>query len=72
MEIIYYTVIGAGLYLMSDWILDRWEVSRGERFKNRNIVYFLIILTLTFITFGIVNFAFLVPEPTLSPELAPK
>ncbi|MDD5299362.1 MAG: hypothetical protein PHD65_02590 [Gallionella sp.] len=59
MEIIYYTMVAAGLYLVSDWILDRLEVSRGARFKNRSIVFFLIILVLAFISFGLINFLIL-------------
>ncbi len=59
MEVIYYTLVAAGLYFMSDWILDRIEISRGERFQNRGIrslVFFLIILLLAFITFGFINY----------------
>lgn len=59
MEIIYYTMVAAGLYLVSDWLLDRLEVSRGERFKNRSIIFFLIILVLAFISFGLINFLIL-------------
>jgi hypothetical protein len=59
MEVIYYTLVAAGLYFMSDWILDRIEISRGERFQNRglrSLVFFVIILVLAFISFGIINF----------------
>ena len=59
MEVIYYTLVAAGLYFMSDWILDRIEISRGERFQNRGLrsfVFFLIILVLAFLTFGFINF----------------
>ena len=56
MEIVYYTLVAAGLYFMSDWLLDRMEILRGERFKYRNIVFFIIILVLAFITFGLINF----------------
>ena len=59
MEVIYYTMVSAGLYLASVWLLDRIEVSRGERFKNRNIIFFFIILTLAFISFGLINFLIL-------------
>ena len=58
MEVIYYTIVAAGLYFISDWLLDRIEVSRGERFQNRGtrtLVFFVIILTLGFITFGFIN-----------------
>lgn len=53
MEIIYYTLMGIGLYLASDWILDRVEVARGERFKNRSIIFFVIVLSLAFISFSL-------------------
>lgn len=59
LEIIVYTLMGIGLYFVSDWILDRLEVSRGERFKNRNIIFFLIILTLAFISFNFTKFLLL-------------
>lgn len=61
LEIIYYTLMGIGLYFVSDWILDRLEVSRGERFKNRNIIFFLIILTLAFLSFSFTKFLLLTP-----------
>ena len=59
MEIIYYTLIGIGLYFASDWILDRLEVSRGARFKNRSIIFFLIILVLAFLSFNFTKFILL-------------
>lgn len=65
LEVIYYTLIAGGLYFMSDWILDRIEISRGERFQNRglrSLVFFVIILTLAFITFGFINYLVLSPE----------
>ena len=58
LEVIYYTIVAAGLYFISDWLLDRIEISRGERFQNRGtrtLVFFVIILTLAFITFGFIN-----------------
>jgi hypothetical protein len=59
MEVIYYTLIAGGLYFISDWILDRIEISRGERFQNRvirSLVFFVIILVLAFISFGFIHF----------------
>lgn len=53
MEIIYYTLMGIGLYLASDWLLDRVEVARGKRFKNRSIIFFVIVLSLAFISFSL-------------------
>jgi len=62
MEVIYYTLVAAGLYFMSDWILDRIEVSRGERFKNRSVIFFLIILALAFISFSLIKYVLLTSE----------
>lgn len=62
LEVIYYTLVAAGLYFASDWILDRIEVSRGERFKNRSIIFFVIILVLAFISFGFINYLLLPTE----------
>jgi len=52
---VYYTLVAAVLYLVSDWLLDRIEIIRGERFKNRSIVFFCIILALAFITFNLIQ-----------------
>lgn len=62
MEALYYTLVAAGLYFISDWILDRLEVSRGERFKNRSIIFFLIILTLAFISFNLIKYLLMTSE----------
>lgn len=56
MEIVYYTVVAIGLYFMSDWILDRIETVRGKRLKNREIVFFAIILALAMITFQFIGY----------------
>jgi hypothetical protein len=66
LEVIIYTLVAAGLYFMSDWILDRLEVSRGARFKNRSIIFFAIILVLAFISFNFLKFIL------LTSEVAPK
>ncbi|HEY4696862.1 MAG TPA: hypothetical protein VIH29_02485 [Gallionella sp.] len=63
MEVIYYTLVAAGLYFMSDWLLNRIEILRGERIQNRGLrtlVYFLIILVLASLSFGLINY-FAVP-----------
>ncbi|MDO9054652.1 MAG: hypothetical protein Q7U37_12085 [Gallionella sp.] len=56
MEVIYYTLVAAGLYLASDRLLNYIETSRGERFKYRSIIFFVIILVMAFLAFGFVNF----------------
>lgn len=63
-EVIYYTLVAAGLYFVSDWLLDRIEVTRGERFQRgvRSLVFFVIILALAFLTFGFIKLLVLAPE----------
>jgi len=55
-EIIYFTLVGIGLYFASDWILDRIEAARGNRFENRSVIFFVIILVLAVVTFQLINF----------------
>ena len=55
MEFVYYTVAGIMLYLVSDWILNRIEISRGARFEHRSMVFFVIILALAVVTFRIIE-----------------
>jgi hypothetical protein len=55
MEIVYFTVIGLGLYAVSDALLDFIERRRGARFENRQVVFFVIILVLALITFPLVG-----------------
>ena len=62
LESIYYTLLAIGLYFISDRILDRIEISRGERLKYRSIVFFIIILVLAFLTFGFINYLVLSPN----------
>ncbi len=56
MELIYYTLAGLGLYVVSDWILNRIEIMRGERFEQRSLIFFGIILVLALITFRLIRF----------------
>lgn len=52
MEIIYFTIVAAALYLVSDRILDLLERRAGRRFDNRSLVFFAIILTLSMLSFA--------------------
>jgi hypothetical protein len=54
-EIIYFTLVGIGLYFASDWILDRIEAARGRRFENRSVIFFVIILVLAVVSFQIIG-----------------
>jgi hypothetical protein len=55
MEMIYFTAAAVLLYLVSDWILNRIEILRGERFVNRSLIFFAIILVLALALFGLIR-----------------
>lgn len=55
MEIVYFTLAGIGLYLFSDWLLDRIESARGKRFEYRSVIFFFIILALAVATFQVLG-----------------
>ena len=58
LEIISYTLAGIILYVVSDSILEQLEMRRGERFAHRDIIFFVIILTLALITFASIEYLF--------------
>ena len=55
MDLIYFTLIGIGLYFLADWVLEGIERNRGARFKHRDLIYFGIILVAALLTFSLVN-----------------
>jgi hypothetical protein len=55
MSIVYFTLVAAFLYLLSDWILQRAEVVAGRRFEHRTIVFFCILLTLALTSFALIE-----------------
>lgn len=55
MDIVYFTVVAIGVYFTADWLLDWLERRRGERFENRQVVFFAIILPLALASFWLVR-----------------
>ncbi len=55
MQYVAYTITAIVLYLFSDWILNRIEVSRGKRFEYRSIIFFAIIVALAVGSFEIID-----------------
>jgi hypothetical protein len=51
MQLVYYTIAGILLYLLSDWILLRVEAWRGAAFEQRSLVFFAVILVLALTSF---------------------
>jgi len=63
MEMLYYTVAAIFLYVVSDWILNQMEIRRGERFDNRSLIFFAIILVLSVALFNLIQYLQPAPEP---------
>lgn len=55
MAYLYYTIIAIVLYLVSDWILNRIEEHRGKRFEYRSMIFFVIILVLSVVSFKLIE-----------------
>jgi hypothetical protein len=51
MQLVYYSIAGILLYLLSDWILLRVEAWRGAAFEQRSLVFFAVILVLALTSF---------------------
>lgn len=54
-EILLFTLNAIVIYLLADWILRMLEAQRGEVFKQRQAVFFVIILVLALISFQILQ-----------------
>lgn len=55
MEIVYFTLVAALLYLISSWIVDRLEIAAGRRFQYRSLLFFPILLTLALASFYLIR-----------------
>lgn len=54
-EILLFTINAIVIYLLADWILRTLEAKRGELFKQRQVVFFAIILVLALISFQVLQ-----------------
>lgn len=50
-----YTLGAIALYFISSWILNFLEQRRGERFAQRNIIFFIILFILAFVLINLIN-----------------
>ena len=55
MEIIAFTVAGIILYFFSDWVLSMLEKVHGEPLPQRNLIFFVLILTLSLSSFSVIR-----------------
>jgi len=55
MELVYFTVVAAGLYLFSDLVLRGAENVLGRRFEQRSLIFFAILLGSALVTFALIR-----------------
>lgn len=55
MQLVYFTLVAAALYLAANWIVDRIEIAVGRRFKYRSVLFFGILLTLALASFNLIR-----------------
>ena len=55
MEIVVFTLNAIVIYGLSDWIVRTIERRRGEVLKNRQVVFFVIILVLALVSFELLQ-----------------
>jgi len=54
-EILVFTLNAIFIYFLADWIVRMIEARRGEVLKNRQIVFFAVILVLALVTFRLLR-----------------
>lgn len=55
MEIVLFTVVAIVLYLLSDWIVQRIEISAGRRLEHRTLLFFGVIAVLAVTSFSLLQ-----------------
>ncbi len=55
MQAVYFTLVAAILYLVSNWVVERLEIAAGRRFQYRSLLFFGILLTLATMSFYLIR-----------------
>ncbi len=55
MEILIFTLNAIVIYLLSDWIIRLIETRKGEVLKRRQVIFFVVFLSLALISFNILK-----------------
>jgi hypothetical protein len=55
MEIVVFTLNAIVVYLLADWIIRVMERKKGGALKNRQIIFFVIFLSLALISFNVLK-----------------
>ncbi|MDA0678990.1 MAG: hypothetical protein O2880_01510 [Proteobacteria bacterium] len=58
MEILLFTLNAIVIYLVADWIIRLIEIKRGQVIKQRQLVFFIVFLSLALTSFQILQSAF--------------
>ena len=61
-QIITFSAVGIALYLLTDQLITFAEKKRGAPLENRSIIFFVIILVLSMVTFNSIQYFFAHPE----------
>ena len=64
MEIILFTLVGIALYILADRMLVWLESIHGEPLPHRQVVYFVLILSLSMGTFALIRSNFQAAQST--------
>jgi len=56
MEFVYFTTAGLVLYFGASWILTKIEQARGKVLPYRDVIFFVIILTLAVSSFSLIQY----------------
>jgi len=54
-EILIFTLNAIIIYFVADWIVRMIEAKRGKVFKQRQVVFFAVILVLALVTFRLLR-----------------
>lgn len=54
-EILIFTLNAIVMYFVADWIVRRIEIRRGEVLKQRQAIFFVIILVLLLVSFQVLK-----------------
>jgi hypothetical protein len=55
MEIVIFTLNAIVVYLVTDWIIRAMERKKGGAIKNRQVIFFVIFLSLALISFNVLK-----------------
>ncbi len=55
MEIVVFTLNAIVIYLFADWIIRAVERKKGEVLKQRQVIFFVVFLSLALISFNVLR-----------------